>query len=150
MSGRKYKVDHYYALKVEEQAGAKVYGWVGVDSIDESKELVYSYPSRSKKFSEERRKAERERGCNMATKEDYVKFFEYFTSHSLDEFYDKFTAEEDFLKFMKEESIEPYNENLFSFMWKLGDFLLNGNTLLTNARGYKIVPQKANEKGEIS
>lgn len=144
----KYKVDHYYRLKVVNSDDKTAsFGWVKVDELDLDQEMVYSYPSSSKRFSIESRNLEKTNGRSLVPKQDYVLYFEYYTGYNLEDFYKHYKTLKDFLGERGDESKEK--RLLSEFLWKLGIFLLKDNRLLTNGRGYKLVSEKKDKKAEI-
>lgn len=84
----KISVDKYYEyVEVDQGKGVAAFGWVNVESIDESIDYVLSYPSRSKKISDEDSAWSQREGCNAATLADYSIYVERLTGQSPQDFY---------------------------------------------------------------
>jgi hypothetical protein len=109
------KIDKYYKyLEVDQGNGITAFGWTDADSIDKNQDYVLSYPSRSKKTSEEDLEWSSKEGCSATALVDYATYVERLTGESPQDFFDEW-----------EEKIDLYDESKENWREGSAEFILN-------------------------
>jgi len=139
-----HKIDVLFKLHTEGVGSPITFGWVETDYLDLSVPLVVSYPSSSKKMSEEDIKEAKAVGRNAATFDDYHQYFFWLTGTQPSEFLELWPT----LEHMAASS--KYTARQSEFLWKLAKFLVDKKSFYVLGRGFKLVEYKDEERNQTT
>ena len=140
------EIDNYYEY-AEEKSDDNVirFGWRSVDSIDLNSGYILGYHSRTRFSSNEEEVASKKEGTNAASLLDYIKFFNYISESSPEDFYSKWGSDEDGLKRFWSAKYPASDEKQYLFELKLSRLLAYGNKFTMYSRGFKLISQNIPE-----
>lgn len=142
---KKHRIDKLYKFYTIGRTKIQ-FGWAHADAIDLTKQIVITYPSKSKSTSVDDRIAARSAGRSATTLADYHQYFVSLTGLEVPKFLEKYQTSEA----LAEDTEWPERQVLF--LHRLAEFLNDQKTFNLFGFGYKIVEygdERGNEKAEV-
>lgn len=147
------KISKFYSYKeLPPEDGKILFGWTLLDSGDSfiDKDVIISYPSKSKKISPEDSSWSKDEGSSASSVEDYEKYFFALTGLAPSTFMEKWDSKLDDLEVERKLLNKNYREEEGSFLFGIASILsgkkekfskfgrifkrVNGNALFKEAK----------------
>ena len=145
---KKYRVSNIYTYhEIIRSPTEKAFGWATSKDLDLSKPVVLSYPSTSKKFTEEDLKWSNEEGVSAVGIDDYRSYFMSLTGLSDIDFVDNwFDRREAFIEHWNKRYPDgilyetgSLTEKDLDYIYNLSKLLLNGERFIIYGRIFRLV-----------
>jgi len=135
------RINKIYSYQEVRDGNRIEFGWGEASHLDLNDSIVISYPSRSKKVSEEDKVWSAKEGRSAASLTDYRSYFKSITSQSPENFIKKWDSIDLLESFWKNNS-KLYRDGEGQFLLSLANLIVNGSKFISFGRIYrKIEPE---------
>ena len=141
-SGDNFDKFYSYGELEPDSDGSIAFGWTSILSIPEGEDIVASYPSKSKRVTEDDVLWSTEEGRSAATLSDYRRYFSALTGSNPKDFLSTWEGKVESLESSQKSSFKGYRDNQGKFLLNLAKLLSGDKDRFSQfGRIYKMIRQ---------
>ncbi len=137
------KIGKIYSYKEEQVSDSTVeFGWVKTDDLDISGPVVVSYPSKSKKVSEDDKEWSKKEGKNASSLECYIRYFSALTGLTPNAFLEEWEFDLEGLEEYRRDNNPSYRDEEGLFLINIAKLISESKRFSQFGRIYKVIAQE--------
>jgi hypothetical protein len=137
---KRHKIANIYRYsEVKGLGGSIEFGWVRADDLDFEKKVVISYPSKSKKFSEDDLSWSKDEGVSAVPYDDYSIYFKSLMSMSHETFSSTLHKNPDLAKELFLERYPSAGLKDYDYVVSISKLLTDGDRVIVHGRIFKVL-----------